>query len=141
MLWPNNEWQNGLISRILFSELYKIMVNKITFAAFRGGRSPPLDLPLPQQQASYWYRFVINCFLLLCNNFNEVLAYLPFFSLKSCEAVISYFILSEVARKLSRFCKMARRSKVVWGSCSGGNTEFPIKRVTHEYSNASQRLR
>jgi len=51
--------------------------------------------------------------LLLCNNFNEALTYLPYFSLKSCEAVISYFILSEVARKLSRFCKMARRSKVV----------------------------
>ena len=40
MLWLNNGWQNGLISRMLFSELYKIMVNKITFVAFRGGDHP-----------------------------------------------------------------------------------------------------
>jgi len=144
MLWPKNGWQNGFISRKLFSELYKIMVNKVTFAGFRGGDRPPLDPSLPQPQASYWYRFVINCYLLFCNNFNEALTYLLFFSLKSCEAVISYFILSEVARKLPRFCKMARRSKVVWGSCSGVNTELQIKRVTHEcanVANASQRLR
>jgi len=33
---------------MLFSELYKIMVNKVTFAGFKGGRSPqsPLDPPL-----------------------------------------------------------------------------------------------
>ena len=79
-----------------------------------GGDRPPLDPPLPQPQTCYWYRFVIDCYLLLCNNFNEALTYLPFFNLKSCEAVISYFILSEVARKLSRFCKMPRKSKVVW---------------------------
>jgi len=44
-LWQNSGWQNGLISRMLFSELYKIVVNKITFLGFRG-RSPqlaPLD--------------------------------------------------------------------------------------------------
>jgi len=40
MLWPNNGWQNGLILRMLFSELYKIMVNKITFAGFMGGDRP-----------------------------------------------------------------------------------------------------
>ena len=27
---------------VLFSELYKIMVNKVTFAYFRGGNRPPL---------------------------------------------------------------------------------------------------
>jgi len=34
---------------MLFSGLYKIMVNKVTFVGFRGGRSPqspPLDPPL-----------------------------------------------------------------------------------------------
>jgi len=30
---------------MLFSELYKIMVNKVTFVGFRG-QSPPLDPPL-----------------------------------------------------------------------------------------------
>jgi len=95
------------------------MVNKVTFAGFRGS-VPPLDPPLPQPQASYWYRFLMNCCSLLCNNFNEAPAYIPFFTFKSCEAVISCFILSEVARQLPRFCKMARRSKVVgphWAKC------------------------
>jgi len=29
LLWQNNGRQNGLISRVLFSELYKIMVKKL----------------------------------------------------------------------------------------------------------------
>jgi len=34
--------KNGLISRtMLVSELYKIMVNKVTFVGFRGGDRPP----------------------------------------------------------------------------------------------------
>jgi len=35
---------NGLISRMLFSELHKIMVNKVTFISFRGDdrRNRPL---------------------------------------------------------------------------------------------------
>jgi len=28
---------------MLISELYNIMVNKVTFVSFRGGDSPPLD--------------------------------------------------------------------------------------------------
>jgi len=93
------------------------MVNKAIFTGFIGGDRPPLDLPLPQPQASYWYRFVINCCLLLCNNFNEALTYLPFFGLMSYEAVFLYFILLEMAHKLSRFCKMTRRSNVVGPRC------------------------
>jgi len=76
---------------------------KLLLQVLGGDGRPPLDPPLPQPQASCWYSFVINCCSLLCNDFNEALAYLPFFSLKSCEAVISYFILSEVARKMSCF--------------------------------------
>jgi len=38
--------QNGLKSGMLFSELYKIMVKKVTFLGFRGGDRPPLDPPL-----------------------------------------------------------------------------------------------
>ena len=34
------------MSRMLFSELYKTMVNKGTFVGFRGAIAPPLDLPL-----------------------------------------------------------------------------------------------
>jgi len=30
---------------VLFSELYKIMVNKVTFAYFRGGNRPPPSGP------------------------------------------------------------------------------------------------
>ena len=36
LLWQSNGRHNGLISRMLFSELYKIMVNKIIFVGFRG---------------------------------------------------------------------------------------------------------
>jgi len=35
----------GLISRMLFSELYEIMVNKVTFVGYRGAVAP-LDPPL-----------------------------------------------------------------------------------------------
>ena len=43
LLWQKNEQQNGLISRMLFSELYKIMVKKVTFLTLR--RSGLLNLP------------------------------------------------------------------------------------------------
>ena len=48
LLWQNNRCQNGLISRMLFSELCKIMVNKVTFVGFKGAIAPPLDSPLAQ---------------------------------------------------------------------------------------------
>jgi len=44
-----NEQQNGLISRMPFSESYKLMVNKDAFVGFRGidrPNRPPLDRPL-----------------------------------------------------------------------------------------------
>jgi len=50
--------------------------------------------------------------LLLCNNFCDTLLIFPF-SFEWCEFVVLYIILLEVACNLSRFCKMARRSKVV----------------------------
>jgi len=53
----------------------------------------------------------ICSYLLLCNHFNDALTYLPF--LVSCESFVSYIILLDVARKLSRFCKMSRRSNIV----------------------------
>ena len=45
LLWRNNGQQNDLISRMLFSELYKIMVKKVTFIGFRAGRSPQSPPP------------------------------------------------------------------------------------------------
>jgi len=42
VLCQNNGRQNGLISRMLFSELFKLMVKKVTFVFFRGGDCPPL---------------------------------------------------------------------------------------------------
>jgi len=47
--------------------------------------------------------------LLLCNNFNDALAYLSFSIFRCCESVVLYIILLEMVRKLSRFCKLARR--------------------------------
>jgi len=41
LLRQNNRRQNDLISQMLFSELYKIMVNKVTFDGFRGAIAPP----------------------------------------------------------------------------------------------------
>jgi len=48
LLRQNNGRQKDLILRMLFSELYKIMVSKVTFPGFRGGdrTPPPLDPPL-----------------------------------------------------------------------------------------------
>jgi len=54
---------------------------------------------------------------MLCNNFNNALTCLNFFSFKCCESFVSYMILLEVARELSRFCRMAQRSKVVGRRC------------------------
>jgi len=50
----------------------------------------------------------------ICNKpllLNDTLNSLPFVSFKCCESVVLYIILLKVARELSRFCKMARRSK------------------------------
>jgi len=52
LLWENNGRQNGLISRMLFSELCKIMVDRVTFVGFREG-----DCPLP---------WICPCLLHIC---------------------------------------------------------------------------
>jgi len=42
-----NGQQHGLVSRMLFSELYEIVVNKVTFVGLGwGGDRPLLDSPL-----------------------------------------------------------------------------------------------
>jgi len=48
MLCQNNGRQNGLASRMVFSELYKITVSKVTFAGLGEPITPnaPLDQPL-----------------------------------------------------------------------------------------------
>jgi len=51
--------------------------------------------------------------LVLYNDFNGVLTYFPFFRFESCETVVFYITLLEVAHKLSHLCKMARRKKAV----------------------------
>jgi len=48
LLWQNNGRQNGLKSRMLFSELYKIMVKEVAFVGFSGDdrpNRPTLDPP------------------------------------------------------------------------------------------------
>ena len=42
LLWQTNGPQNSLISWMLFSELHKIMVNKVSFVRFRGAIANPL---------------------------------------------------------------------------------------------------
>jgi len=63
LLWQNSGRKNGLYSQILFCELYNIIVNKVTFAGFRGenrsNRSPWI-CPCPQGNMSLlvdceWY--------------------------------------------------------------------------------------
>jgi len=48
LLWQYNGRQNGLISQVLFFELYKIIKNKVTFEGFKNGAIAPLHLPLVQ---------------------------------------------------------------------------------------------
>ena len=67
----------------------------------------------PRPQTSHWYILVINCYLLLCNNFNYALIYRPFCGFKTCECVALCIILLEVARELSCLWKIALRSKAV----------------------------
>jgi len=46
--WQNNGRQNGLISRMLFSELHKVIGNEVTFVSLKGGdrpNRPPWILP------------------------------------------------------------------------------------------------
>jgi len=45
----------------------------------------------------------MNCFLLLCNRFNDGLTYFSIFSFKCWDSVVLYIILLEVARELPRF--------------------------------------
>jgi len=55
----------------------------------------------------------MNCnLLLLCNNINDTLTYIPFLSFKSCESLVSYIASLDMSRKLPSLYKMARRSKL-----------------------------
>jgi len=65
LLWQNNGRYNDLTSQMLFSELYKSMVNKVTFVGFRGEIVPsaptPLDPPLTttsETSAVHWWVFI-----------------------------------------------------------------------------------
>jgi len=63
LLRQNNGRQNGLISRMLFSELFKLMVNKVTFIGFRGeaiAPIAPLDPILVRGRAANYYTAVIR---------------------------------------------------------------------------------
>jgi len=67
--------------------------------------------------------------LLSCNNFNGA-SFIILFLILCYEAVVLNIILLEVARELSRFCKMVRRSKVV-----GQRWLSPIDAIAHfEYA-------
>jgi len=48
----------------------------------------------------------------VCNDFNDALTYILFI-FKSCESCCFMYHFVDVARKFSRFCEMARRSKAV----------------------------
>ena len=63
LLWQNNRWLNGLISWMLFSELYKIFVKKVTFVGFRGGDRP--NRPPP------WIR---HCWSALADKINAIIS-------------------------------------------------------------------
>jgi len=45
LLWQNSGRQNGLIPRMLFSDIYKIMVDKATFVGLREGDRPNRTTP------------------------------------------------------------------------------------------------
>jgi len=54
LLWQNNERQNGLKSRMLFSELHKIMAKKVTFIGFRGRGRPNRSPWIRPCQSTQW---------------------------------------------------------------------------------------
>ena len=61
LLWQNNRRRNGFISRMFYSELDKIMVNKVTFVGFRGEIAPPGSAAsrdyeaLPNKVCGFWW--------------------------------------------------------------------------------------
>jgi len=55
LLWQNNGRPNGLISWVLFSELHKVMVNKVTSVGL-GGKSPQSPSPPGSVPACYQSR-------------------------------------------------------------------------------------
>jgi len=59
LLRQNNGWQNGLKSRMLLRELYKIMVDIFTFVGFRGviAQSPPWIRPCPEFMIGQTFSF------------------------------------------------------------------------------------
>jgi len=57
LLWQNNERQNGLKSRMLFSELHKIMAKKVTFIGFRGRGRPNRSPWIRPCQSTQWNAF------------------------------------------------------------------------------------
>ena len=66
LLRQNNGWQNGLKSRMLFSELYTIMANKITFVGFKGaiatlGSAPAFKATEPKAPKAEWIFFLLAC--------------------------------------------------------------------------------
>ena len=110
-----SENRNRLADETLDDSLW-LFTSNTSISIDKGTIMSEKSLPQP----SLWQRFVIKCYLLLCNNFSDALTYLPFFSFKCCGSVALYIILLEVARELSHFCKMAHSLKVVGPSWPSG---------------------
>ena len=96
LLWQNNGRQNGLISRMLFSKLFKIMVKKVTFIGFRGERSPQSPTLDPPLSACH------NCWnkLRLCAN---VLSITSFRALQVCAWNVAHPLLPNRNKHRSKF--------------------------------------
>jgi len=89
---------NGLVSQMLFSELYKIMVNKVTFVRFKGGDCPN---GFPQIQPCLEADFIwkMTLFLHYRKSSHKYLCFLTTHRLSlhidcSTRCVIEYFFIS-----------------------------------------------
>jgi len=64
LLWQNNGRRNDLVSQMLFSEFYKIVVNKVTCVGFKGAMAPIAPLvPSLRVMQQLKQVFVRICFL------------------------------------------------------------------------------
>ena len=113
LLWQNNGQQNCLISRIRFSELFKIMVKKVAFVGFRGGDRP--------NRRTRWIR---TC----CRNQGRTLNNI----VMRAAPWMAYFDLSKLnlAKAKANVLKAGnRRDKVALTTTCNKNVKFKIMKI------------
>jgi len=128
LLWPNKRRQNGLISRMLFSEFYKIMVNKVCL----GGAIVPVAPPGPvehrfsQLNAAYLHISAVLHFLFRGEDWHELWRVVLCYRVAVlCEQCLCIFVDHSPAVSLLQ----------LWGSSSSVSSVLrPLRNIFHGFN-------